>query len=177
MIVPERPKIYHITHVENLPSIISDGMLISDHRMIDQGGPDAAIGMSRIKHRRLKLPISCHPPDFVGDYVPFCYCPRSVMLCVIWYGNDPDLTYRGGQGPIVHLEADLYAVMDWADAEQRRWAISLTNAGAYYTEFRCLRHELEEVDWTAVGATDFRAEEIKERKQAEFLLRIPLAAR
>jgi hypothetical protein len=80
---PSRPKIYHITHVDNLPAIISDGGLISDAAMIARGGPATPIGMSKIKQRRLSLPVHCHPGDHVGDYVPFYFCPRSIMLFVI----------------------------------------------------------------------------------------------
>jgi hypothetical protein len=167
---PASPKIYHITHVSNLPSIIAAGGLISDAAIIQQGGPPAAIGMSKIKQRRLGLPVNCHPGDFVGDYVPFYFCPRSVMLYLLYMGNHPELTYKGGQGPIVHLEADLKAVVDWADANNQRWAFSLTNAGAYYVEFRKDLNELDQVDWTSVAATDFRSADVKEAKAAEFLL-------
>jgi len=95
---PPRPQIYHITHVDNLPSIIAAGGLFSDALMLAQGGPAAGIGMSKIKTRRLALPVDCHPGDKVGDYVPFYFCPRSIMLFVIHRANHPDLTYRGGQG-------------------------------------------------------------------------------
>jgi hypothetical protein len=60
--------------------------------------------MSAIKRRRVEeLEVSCHPGTKVGDYVPFYFCPRSVMLYVIHRANHPDLSYRGGQEPIVHL--------------------------------------------------------------------------
>jgi hypothetical protein len=167
---PESPKIYHITHVSNLPSIIAAGDLVSDAAILQQGGPPAAVGMSKIKQRRLKLPVTCHPGDFVGEYVPFYFCPRSVMLYLLYRGNHPELTYRGGQGPIVHLEADLKAVVDWADANGRRWAFSPTNAGAYYVEFRKTLGELDQIDWDAVAARDFRSSDVKEAKAAEFLL-------
>jgi len=69
---PAQPKIYHITHVENLPSIVADGGLVSDATMIARGGPAAAIGMSNIKRRRVEeLGVDCHPGTKVGDYVPF----------------------------------------------------------------------------------------------------------
>ena len=129
---PAQPKIYHITHVDNLASIIADGGLLSDAVMIAQGRPTTAIGMSTIKQHRLQLPVDCHPGDRVGDYVPFYFCTKSIMLYVIDRANNPDLSYRGGQGPIVHLEADLHDVVAWADASSRRWAFSLSNAGAGY---------------------------------------------
>ena len=167
---PDRPVIYHITHVDNLPDIIGNGGLISDAAMIARGGPKAGIGMSNIKQRRLTLPVDCHPGDHVGDYVPFYFCPRSIMLYVIRCGNNAELAYYGGQGPIVHLVADLREVVAWADDEGRRWAFSLSNAGAYYTEFRATLNELDDINWRAVQATDFRSSDIKEGKQAEFLV-------
>lgn len=167
---PARPKIYHITHVDNLGSIVREGALMSDATMIARGGPAAAIGMSTIKTRRLSLPVDCHAGDSVGDYVPFYFCPRSIMLYVIHCANHPELSYRGGQGPIVHLEADLHDVAAWANGARRRWAFSLSNAGAVYAQFRARVAELDQIDWNAVAATDFRSSEIKEGKQAEFLV-------
>ena len=167
---PDRPGIYHITHVDNLPSILVDGGLWSDAAMIARGGPAASIGMSNIKQRRLRLPVKCHPGDCVGDFVPFYFCPRSIMLYLIHCANHPELSYRDGQGPIVHLEADLHETVTWAQSTGRRWAFSLSNAGAAYTEFRNRLEQLGEVDWAAVAATDFRSPEVKEGKQAEFLV-------
>jgi hypothetical protein len=167
---PSEPRLYHITHVENLPSILVDGGLRSDAAMVARGGPAAPIGMGGIKERRLGLPLKCHPGDRVGDYVPFYFCPRAIMLYLIHRANHPELTYRGGQGPIVHLEADLHETVIWAEGESRRWAFSLSNAGAAYAEFRNRLEQLGDVDWVAVAATDFRDPEVKEGKQAEFLL-------
>ena len=80
----------------------------------------------------------------------------SVRALLCWYvlhhGNHPELTYRGGQEPIVHLEADLHAVVHWARADARRWAFTLSNASAVYARFRAQLHELGDVNWVAVGA-------------------------
>jgi hypothetical protein len=125
--------------------------------------------MSRIKQRRSNaLKLASHPDLFVGDCVPFYFCPRSVMLYLIDRGNHPELTYRGGQEPILHLEADLHAVVRWAQQQGLRWVFTLSNAGAYYFEDRCDLGQLGEINWTAVEARDWRA--LKEGKQAEFLL-------
>jgi hypothetical protein len=168
--IPDRPRIYHITHVDNLASILAAGGLWSDTAMIVQGGPSASIGMSTIKQRRLNLPAKCYPGDHVGDYVPFYFCPRSIMLFLIHCANNSELAYTGGQGPILHLEADLQKTVAWADGEGRRWAFSLSNAGAVYTQFRNRLDQLGEVDWVAVSARDFRDSRVKEGKQAELLV-------
>jgi hypothetical protein len=174
---PASPRIYHITHVDNLPAIVAHGCLISDAAMIARGGPKAPIGMSNIKKRRLSLAVSGHAGLKVGDCVPFYFCPRSIMLYVIHCANHAELTYRGGQGPIVHLEADLHAVVGWAKGQQRRWAFSLSNAGASYAQFRSSLNDLGDIDWDAVASNNFSSGSstpsglpVKEGKQAEFLL-------
>jgi ssDNA thymidine ADP-ribosyltransferase, DarT len=167
---PNRPKIYHITHVDNLQAIAAGGGLSSDARVATRGGPPTTIGVSSIKHRRLGLRVPCHPGTMVGDYVPFYFCPRSIMLYVIHRANHRELTYREGQEQIVHLEADVHRVVQWAESEGVRWAFSLSNAGAYYAAFRNRLENLDQLNWEAITATDFRSQKIKEGKQAEFLV-------
>ena len=103
--VPTDPKIYHITHLNNLPGIIEAGMIYSDAECRRQGLDCDVVGMSAIKQRRLtELVVDCYPETKVGEYVPFYFCPRSIMLYILNMGNHPDLTYREGQRPIVHLK-------------------------------------------------------------------------
>ena len=177
---PARPKIYHIVHVDRLPSIIAEGGLLCDAEIVRRAGNDPAhemgttIGMGEIKQRRLTIPISSHPGLYVGRCVPFYFCTRSVMLYVIHRENQPKLTYRGGQGPIVHLEADLHAATQWADEHEHRWAFTLSNAGANYFEDRCNLTHLNEINWDAVQTNHWAGNEIslsvKDGKQAEFLM-------
>lgn len=166
---PARPKLYHIVHVDRLPSIVADGCLWCDAEVQRRAPAGTAIGMTAIKQRRLaELTLASHPDLHVGDCVPFYFCPRSVMLYLIYQGNHPELGYRGGQGPIVHLEADLSRVVDWADRQGRRWAFTLSNAGSRFFEDRADLARLHEIDWDAVQARDWR--HCKEGKQAELLV-------
>ena len=168
---PANPKIYHITHVNNLPAIIQGGGLWSDAKRIELGLDTNLVGMSRIKQRRLvERPVSCWAGTMVGSYVPFYYCPRSIMLYILDRSNHQDIDYRGGQGPIVHLEADLNATINWAAANNVIWALSPSNAGASYANFYNSTDELNQIDWDAVGNRDFRSPRVKEGKQAEFLV-------
>ena len=169
MPIPAEPKIYHIVHVDRLPSIISDGWLWCDAEVIRRSPPGTTIGMNGIKQRRLnELTLTNHPDLHVGDCVPFYFCPRSIMLYLIHQANHHEMVYRGGQGPIVHLEADLRQTVAWAEARGQRWAYTLSNAGAYYFEDRCDLAQLGEIDWNAVQAMDWR--QCKEGKQSEFLI-------
>lgn len=171
MIIPAQPKIYHIAHVDRLPSIVADQCLWCDREVVRRAPPGTAIGMNSIKQRRLnELPLTSHPDLFVGDCVPFYFCPRSVMLFLIHKANDPDLAYRGGQGSIVHFEADLHNVVAWADAQRRRWAFTLSNAGGRDFEDRSDLGRLDEIDWNAVHARDWQ--QCSYGKQAEFLLEL-----
>lgn len=166
--IPDQPKIYHIVHVDRLASIIADG-LWCDAEVVRRDPPGTTIGMNAIKKRRLtELTLACHPGLYVGECVPFYFCPRSIMLYLIYQGNHPDLEYRGGQGPIIHLESDLRQTIHWAEAQGQRWAFTLGNAGARYFEDRSHLEHLGEIDWNAVNATNWRA--CKEGKQAEFLI-------
>jgi len=169
MTVPMQPKIYHIMHVDRLPSIVADGYLWCDAEIVRRTPPGTTIGMNSIKQRRLnELTLSSHRDLHVGACVPFYFCPRSIMLYLIYQANHPELTYRGGQGPIIHLEADLRTSVVWAEQNDRRWAFTLSNAGSRFFEDRCDLKRLHEIDWTAVQASNWQS--CKEGKQAEFLL-------
>ncbi len=169
MTVPAQPKICHIVHVNRLPSIVADGCLWCDAEIVRRTLPGTTIGMSRIKQRRLnELTLTSHPNLRVGGCVPFYFCPRSIMLYLIYQANHPELEYRGGQVSIVHLEADLRASVAWAEQKQKRWTFTLSNAGAYYFEDRCDLEQLNEINWKAVQTNNWQS--CKEGKQAEFLM-------
>ena len=124
--------------------------------------------MSHIKQRRLIYRLDSRPGLRVGDCVPFYFCPRSIMLYVIHRADNEGLQYRDGQGPIVHLEADLHETVDWAERHERRWAFTLSNAGSGYFEDRCDLTQLGQIDWNAVQARQWQGR--SHGKQAEFLI-------
>ena len=171
MSVPAEPKIYHITHMQNLSQLAASGWLWSDAKRIELGLDCHVVGMTAIKQRRLeKIEVHCHSGTKVGQYAPFYFCPRSIMLYILHRGNHPDIEYTGGQGPIVHLQADLRAAVDWADENGVRWAFSDRNAGVYVAKFFNTMEHLDKINWDAVAATDFRDVLVREGKQAEFLI-------
>lgn len=96
MPIPANPKLYHIVHVDRLASIIETDGLLSDDKIASRNVAGSMIGMDHIKQRRLQeLTLTSHPGLYVGQCVPFYFCPRSIMLYIIHQANHPDLTYRG----------------------------------------------------------------------------------
>jgi hypothetical protein len=168
---PAHPKIYHILHIDRLPSVISDGHLFSDAIINQRPTTGTVIGISRIKERRLKeCTLNSYPDLHVGDCVPFYFCPRSIMLYKIFRGNDPELSYKDGQRAIVHLELDLKSATGWGDRVKKRWAITKSNASsAYFEDFNSLTR-LDDLNWQAIHASYWQPSEIREPKQAEFLI-------
>ncbi len=96
------------------------------------------------------------------------------MLYLLWQANHPSLAYRGGEAPIVHLEADLLETVRWAESEGLRWAFTLSNAGARYFEDRGSLKQLGDINWDAVAAKKWSGPgvpaSVKDGKQAEFLV-------
>src|SRR5687768_701910 len=142
--------IYHITQIKNIPKIIAADGLWSDRRLADSGGEHVVIGYDHVKLRRLNdISVTCHPGTTVGDFVPFYFCPRSIMLFVI-EKKSAELAYKGGQREVVHLVSSVEAAMRVGKSV----AFTTTNAGAYYTIFHSDISQLDRLlDWGAINAT------------------------
>lgn len=167
--IPKNPKIYHIIHIDRLSSLIKESRLWSDSYVRKKQFQGTTIGLTTIKQRRLQNFLRSHPSLSVGNCVPFYFCPRSIMLYLIHMKN-PRLNYHDGQENIIHLQADLYQVINWANALQPplRWAFTTSNAGSSYFEDYCDINKLDQINWQAVNAKTWK--NYKEGKQAEFLL-------
>jgi hypothetical protein len=159
---PARTLIYHITDIEFLPSILKDGGLHSDAVMAQR--EQKLIGYSEIKKRRLnEIHVPCCGYHYVGDFVPFYFCPRSPMLFSINKGNTGQPP--GCQKSILHLVSTIADGL----ATEKPWAISSGNAGAYHTTFAAEIEALDALDWEAIRATQWQGKQ--HQKMAEFLVR------
>ena len=93
--------IYHITHLDNLPSIVSQTGICCDRIEISQELATVSIAHEHIKERRRRRLVTVGPQGTLADYAPFYFAPRSPMLYVIHMGNVEG--YTEGQNAIVHL--------------------------------------------------------------------------
>lgn len=157
----EQTLVYHITDLANLAGIVAGGGLRSDVAM-DESNPEV-IGYDHIKRRRAtEIRVDCCGNRFVGEFVPFYFCPRSPMLFTVNKGN----TGRppGCQRSILHLVSTVGAALKM----ESDWAISDGNGGAFHTLFYKDLKELANLDWAAIRATSWQG--VTHQKSAEFLV-------
>ena len=159
---PTDPYIFHITHVANLAGILSQGGLWSDGQLLARNVRSTNIGYLHIKQRRMNRPVATRAGGVLGDYVPFNFCPRSVMLYVVSRGHDD---YQGSQADVLHLVSRVSI----ATNQGRPWAFSDRHAE--------LSHALHFDDLGRLGAVPWHVmtratwADVKEERQAEFLVR------
>jgi hypothetical protein len=158
---PATTRLYHITDVSNLPDIFAAGGLLSDVALA--GVAHQVIGYDHIKQRRMTVyRVPCCGHRFVGEFVPFYFCPRSPMLYTVNIGR----TGRpaGCQRSIVHLVTTVSRAL----ALGQPWAIADGNAGAGHTSFSADLAALNALDWAAIRATQWQGR--THQKSAEFLV-------
>jgi len=159
--VPADPLIYHITHVDNVPGILREGGLWSDAQRIARNLVSTNIGHVHIKQRRLNRPVMTRAGGKLGDYVPFNFCPRSVMLYVVGRGHGD---YSGGQADIVHLVSRVSI------------ATNLGRPCAFTDRHAELAHALHFDDLARLGEVPWHVMDeqywssVREERQAEFLV-------
>src|SRR5581483_6242168 len=95
-------------HLDNLPLLLEQGGLWCGNQMAQRGLRYKAIGNTDLTLSRSNTSVPCPPGGTLNDYVPFYFCPRSVMLFSI--SKRDATTYGGGQEPILHLVSDVATI-------------------------------------------------------------------
>jgi len=152
-------KIYHITHVDNLESIISDNCLLCESKCDNHKN----IGYKHIKKRRRVREVDVSVGGVLADYVPFNFCSRSVMLYVVSQGHED---YSGGQRPIIHLVSSIDSIIK----SKQPWAFTDRHAELGYSIQYDSLDDLDEIDWSVMEEKYWADTDVKEKRQAEFLV-------
>jgi len=168
MPVPQPTIIYRIMHIDNLGICLERGGLHAANHVPDDGLVYKTIHNEDIQRvRRVKL-IPCDPGGTIHDYVSFYFGPRSPMLYQLHTGWVPG--YSEGQEPIIYLVSTVQRVYD-AGAQ---YAFSDGHGIAEFTKWYDDLDALDQVDWTAVNATQWNDTvddmDRQRKKQAEFLV-------
>ncbi|MCL4079460.1 DUF4433 domain-containing protein [Coriobacteriia bacterium Es71-Z0120] len=162
---PEQARIFRITHIDNMPWILRNGLhcpssATRDPNFVMIGNPDI-IG----KRTSKCVPI---PPDGVlEDYVPFYFTPCSVMLYNIVTG------YNG----LTRRDPDDIVIMVSSVARLQECGVDFVftdrHALVQYAKFFSDVSALDTIDWELLRARDFARSDKDpgkvERYQAEVL--------
>jgi hypothetical protein len=154
---PSKPKIYHITHIKNLQSIINAEKLLSEFRLENENILYQNIANNEIKNRR-KTNILKSTNRHVYEYVPFYYCPRSPML----------YTLRNNQSKIIHIEFDYNKTINFLQVNSIPFIITSNNAGSNRFNEYLKPDEIDKLNWSAINSQSWS--DCKSQKQAEFLV-------
>jgi hypothetical protein len=172
-LTPEHARIFRITHRDNVPWILDNGMHARNGDMFDPNY--RTIGNVDLIHKRSRRDVEVPPYGSLSDYIPFYFTPYSIMMFNIKTG------YGVKQVPndeIVIFVSTLPCVaahgVQFAFTDQHAYPRMAT----YFTDLS----QLDQVDWTILQNRDFKHDPDdpgkKERYQAEALLwkYVPLAA-
>jgi hypothetical protein len=161
--------IYHITHIDNLLSILNSDGLIANSRLRQERIDYRDIAHERIQDRQARKTVPCSARGTLHDYVPFYFAPHSPMLYAIHKGNLE--RYFQGQNFVIHL------VSKAEDIEASGLNFTFTDGHAvmeytsFYDDLEALGYE---IDWQLMESKYwFDTEDDPNRKwrrQAEFLV-------
>ena len=159
---------YRITHIENLDCILDSGLVTKHHtransRYIHIGNPEV-IGV------RSDMPVRIIGYGVIGDYVPFYFTPRSIMLYNIITGYRHPVVPKRKPEEILVIRCEIKELTRlpyffFTDGQGNDMVTRHFNDLAY----------LEEIDWRSIQQSDFQKTDgdfdRSRRYQAEFLVR------
>lgn len=171
---PRPTRIYHLTHVDHLPTVVERGLLCDAEAA---GMLRTEVGNRDIKAQRRARAVRRGPGGTVADYVPFYFAPRSPMLYAIKAGNVDH--YKGGQEPLVYLVSEVERLVDLGlrvVCTDRNAALEIARHSDDLEELETLVDWalMEELIWTNTEERPDR----RERRMAECLVhdRVPWEA-
>ncbi|CAN5547668.1 DUF4433 domain-containing protein [soil metagenome] len=166
LLTPEKAFIFRITHRENVPFLLHNGVHCRASSSVDPNFVE--IGHPEIIGRRTVRLVDAEPGGVLSDYIPFYFTPCSPMLYNVvtgWKG----LKQRS-RAEIVVLVSSLTRL----DEIGRPYVVADRNATLAHATLRSGRELLGSLPWDAWKARDFKHDPDKpdkvERYQAETLV-------
>jgi hypothetical protein len=171
---PESAQIFRITHVNNIPWILDNGLHCQSSGKRDPGF--IGIGMAELIGKRAGHPVHIGPGGRLSDYVPFYFTPWSIMMYNI----------KTGFGGVIQRPRTEIAILVSSLPRLQELGVPFvfTNGHAYAigTDYYESMDDLGQIDWALLRARDFRRDPDDpgklNRYQAEALAhgRVPVEA-
>ena len=164
-LTPERALVFRLTHIDNMPWILANGLHCSTSETHD---PDfVSIGNTDLIQRRRRTAVLVGPRQTLADYVPFYFTSRSPMLLNIRTGRG--VTRRKPE-ELVILVVSLRSLV----AHGVPFVISDRHAALQYAKFWTTLAGLDSLAWGCWQQRDFKRDQNDpskfERYNAEALI-------
>lgn len=138
----QRPlRIFHITSIPNLQSIVKSKMLYSNGLLQKKKIDHENIAYQGAQGRRATKLVARPPGGVIHDYVPFYFAPRSPMLMAINGGRVDGCGYR--QADIAHLASTVEDVI----AANLPYVFYDYNATLIYATCYSDLRDLDKINW------------------------------
>jgi hypothetical protein len=168
MINEERKYCYRITHIENLPLILQRGIVCKRHPMASTEYIN--IGNRDVIQVRDNEPVRLNGYGNIGDYVPFYFTPRSLMLFNIITGYWAPLVPKRNKSDILVIRCVITEL-----AKLEKWFFTNGQGNDMVSSHFNDLKQLEEIDWDIIQKSEFSKSDgdydRPRRYQAEFLVK------
>jgi hypothetical protein len=175
MINQEKKYCYRITHINNLSLLLQNGIVNKHHLNADNNFIE--IGNPEIIDVRSTTPVKINNYGMIGDYIPFYFTPKSIMLYNIITGYWHPKVLKRNRSEIIVIRClitDLSTLPQWffTDGQGNDMASSHNNSLT----------KLGIIDWQSIQNSNFTKNDgdydRPRRYQAEFLVhqQVPLAS-
>ncbi|MCC6545649.1 DUF4433 domain-containing protein [Candidatus Sumerlaeota bacterium] len=160
--------VYHFTHLDNLPSILSQGGLLSTQQKLSRGLIHYDVAYEGIQARRANTRVTCGPGGVVHNYVPFYFAKLTDMFTGVVFRRVAD------QQLLIFLRVKL------RDAISYPYVFSDASANTNIPPtFYNSPHSLANLDWECIELQKWslKNEVQRHKRMAEFLIHgsVPLA--
>jgi hypothetical protein len=165
-LTPEKAYVFRITHRDNVPWIVRNGLHCRNSRVVDPNF--ISIGNSELIDKRRTQEVPCPPGGCLSDYIPFYFTPHSVMMFQINTGYNG--IRRRGNDEIAIIVSSLRKLQN----DHIPFLFTDRHASLRAVEYFSDLEELNRLDWEIWRNRDFRGDpeyiDKKDRYQAEALV-------
>ncbi len=171
--VPNKVRLFRITHRDNLADILVHGICNKHH---PNANPNfVSIGNNDVIDKRIEHEVKIIDYGNVGEYVPFYFTPASVML----------LNILTGYGVPKVMPEDIICMVSSVQTLSNcnnKYFFTDGQANTFITKHYADLKDLDKIDWQVINSKDFTKSNLDpdrlRRYQAEFLVysHVPLTS-
>lgn len=149
MINKHRKFCYRITHISNLPLLLQNGIVNKNYPNANRDYVE--IGNPEIIDVRSTKPVRIDDYGMIGDYVPFYFTPKSIMLYNIITGYRHPVVQRRNKNEILVIRCLIEKL-----SELPQWFFTDGQgndmASSHYNNLA----DLEQLDWDCIQQSVFQ---------------------